>query len=234
MSDDFDKEAEREKLREQFEAEQQRREATQQMSELLLKGATMTNKHCDTCGDPVFRHEGQEFCANCRTTAGDGDAAADADRTATATQRAPDRDEGATTGDEVDPRRAQSQAGTRDPQDNRTTAATDDGVSEVPVEAESRDEPAGGRVRRQDDTGGEPAPPADRHEHAPRRASGREQPRSQPAETVDTEGLEAAAALQRALEKFSREAAAADDPREAKQHLAAAREAAEALAVLRR
>ncbi|MFB6361078.1 MAG: Sjogren's syndrome/scleroderma autoantigen 1 family protein [Halobacteriales archaeon] len=65
MSDDFDKEAEKEKLREQLAEEEAEREATQQMSELLLKGATMTNQHCDECGDPLFRHEGQEFCPSC-------------------------------------------------------------------------------------------------------------------------------------------------------------------------
>ncbi|MBX0295942.1 Sjogren's syndrome/scleroderma autoantigen 1 family protein [Haloarcula nitratireducens] len=63
---DFDKEAEREKLREKFEAEEEKREATEQMSELLLKGATMTNAHCSDCGDPVFRYDGQEFCPTCQ------------------------------------------------------------------------------------------------------------------------------------------------------------------------
>jgi uncharacterized Zn finger protein (UPF0148 family) len=61
---DFDKEAEREKLREKFEDEG--RAATEQMSELLLKGATMTNAHCTECGDPVFRYDGQEFCPTCQ------------------------------------------------------------------------------------------------------------------------------------------------------------------------
>ncbi|MFB6186917.1 MAG: Sjogren's syndrome/scleroderma autoantigen 1 family protein [Halobacteriaceae archaeon] len=63
---DFDKEAERERLREKYEGDQEKREATQQMSELLLQGATMTNKHCDTCSSPIFRHQGQEFCPNCQ------------------------------------------------------------------------------------------------------------------------------------------------------------------------
>ena len=48
---EFDKEAEREKLREKYEHEEQKREATEQMSELLLKGATMTNAHCSDCGE---------------------------------------------------------------------------------------------------------------------------------------------------------------------------------------
>lgn len=63
---EFDKEAEREKLREKFEKEEKDREATERMSELLLKGATMTNIHCDVCGDPLFRSDGQEFCPTCQ------------------------------------------------------------------------------------------------------------------------------------------------------------------------
>jgi uncharacterized Zn finger protein (UPF0148 family) len=71
----FDKEAEKEKLREQLAAEEEDRQSTQHMSELLLKGATMTNRHCDQCGDPLFRHEGREFCPSCgRQRAAEGGA----------------------------------------------------------------------------------------------------------------------------------------------------------------
>lgn len=62
---EFDKEAEREKLRKQFERDKERRETTQQMSELLLKGATMLNVHCADCASPVFRQDGEEFCPSC-------------------------------------------------------------------------------------------------------------------------------------------------------------------------
>jgi hypothetical protein len=68
--DGFDKEAEREKLREKYEADQARREATQQMSELLLQGATMTDHHCDDCGSPIFRYDGEAFCPTCAGTRG--------------------------------------------------------------------------------------------------------------------------------------------------------------------
>ncbi|MFC6989860.1 Sjogren's syndrome/scleroderma autoantigen 1 family protein [Haloplanus sp. GCM10025708] len=82
----FDKEAERERLREKYEKDQEKREATQRMSELLLQGATMTNRHCDQCGDPIFRYEGQEFCPTCQTTTGgEGEeSAAEATQTAQA------------------------------------------------------------------------------------------------------------------------------------------------------
>jgi len=62
----FDKDAEREKLREKYGDDEESREATEQMSELLLKGATMTNAHCNDCGDPIFRYDGQEFCPTCQ------------------------------------------------------------------------------------------------------------------------------------------------------------------------
>ncbi len=62
---DFDKEKEREKLRRKFERDEERRRSTEQMSELLLKGATMLNVHCQECASPIFRHEGNEFCPTC-------------------------------------------------------------------------------------------------------------------------------------------------------------------------
>lgn len=77
--DAFDREAEKERLRQQLAEEEAEREATQRMSELLLKGATMTNRHCEECGDPIFRHEGREFCPTCgRQRAADGTPASDA------------------------------------------------------------------------------------------------------------------------------------------------------------
>ena len=74
MSDDFDREAERERLREKYERDKAKREATEQMSELLLQGATMTNRHCPECHSPVFRYDGREFCPTCqREVAEDGE-----------------------------------------------------------------------------------------------------------------------------------------------------------------
>lgn len=74
---EFDKEAEREKLRKQFEYDEQKRKSTERMSELLLQGATMTDTHCDTCGDPLFRYEGQEFCPSCQSDTDDRQQTAD-------------------------------------------------------------------------------------------------------------------------------------------------------------
>ena len=77
---DFDREAEREKLREKYERDKRDRKSTQRMSDLLLRGATMTNRHCGTCGDPIFRHQGRAFCPSCETeVATDGESTSDAD-----------------------------------------------------------------------------------------------------------------------------------------------------------
>jgi len=223
MSEDFDKEAEREKLREQFEREEQRREQTQQMSELLLQGATMTNKHCDTCGDPIFRHEGHEFCANCQSPDGDAAAAGGADA-----QNAPQN-----AGE-----RAQQGGRQRRPSD------VDGGASEVPVEpeprtTESRSEARADRTPTRETGDRETAERRAADGRTPDRGSGAADPmptgqRTPQSGSGAANGEGAAAALQRSLEKFSRLAAETDDPREAKRHLEAAREAAEALSALRR
>ena len=63
---EIDKEAEKEKLRLQFEREAKSRESARVMSSLLLQGATMTRKHCEMCGDPIFRQEEKEFCPSCK------------------------------------------------------------------------------------------------------------------------------------------------------------------------
>jgi uncharacterized Zn finger protein (UPF0148 family) len=165
---DFDREAERERLREKYEQDREKRESTQRMSELLLRGATMTDSHCDSCGDPIFRYEGQEFCATCR--AGDGEAAAAADETD------PPADDGADAG--------------------RAAPAPETAPDPAP-------EPTGGRAA----------------EPASDRAGG---------------VADARASLERTLARFARRAETAESPREATDHLAAAREAAEALAALRR
>jgi uncharacterized Zn finger protein (UPF0148 family) len=101
----FDEEAERERLREKYERDQEKRASTQRMSELLLKGATMTNSHCDACGDPIFRHDGQEFCPTCQA-AGEETAGGDADAeggTAASEAASEGGDAGTTPADAADP-----------------------------------------------------------------------------------------------------------------------------------
>ncbi len=84
---DFDKEKEREKLRQKFEREEERRQSTEQMSELLLKGATMLNVHCQDCASPIFRHEGREFCPTCGRSVDELQMAGDASALETDTEQ---------------------------------------------------------------------------------------------------------------------------------------------------
>jgi uncharacterized Zn finger protein (UPF0148 family) len=91
MSDDgFDREAERERLREKYERDEADREATKRMSELLLKGATMTNRHCGDCGDPIFKNDGDLFCPTCGDGVGHGGESSDDDGGATSPSVAKD------------------------------------------------------------------------------------------------------------------------------------------------
>ncbi|MFT4949389.1 MAG: uncharacterized Zn finger protein (UPF0148 family) [Natronomonas sp.] len=242
---DFDKEAERERLRKKYEQDQQDRQATEKMSELLLQGATMTNAHCSDCGDPVFRYEGQAFCATC--------------------EKAVDRDDGA---DSPAPDGSEDTGAGAAANDNGT-----DSAGEVPEDAErihvaSPDETrvqfgddgetAGSAPSRADQTADEPEPaagrePGDRPTQQPTETAG-SQP--EPAPGVDPSPArsatgspdrdagagadhsagtvsEARASLERTLAGLTRRAAAAEDPTQAREYLAAAREAAETLAALR-
>jgi uncharacterized Zn finger protein (UPF0148 family) len=217
---DFDAEAERERLREKYEAEEEDRKRTQQMSELLLKGATMTNAHCGECGSPIFRYEGQEFCPSCqRTTADDtatGDAAAGdgptEDVTADGDAEAVGADAtagGAADGAQMDTPGANGAAsnGVGDADagsgTHRETAVTPGRSGADAVE--SRDEaPTEPRDAQQVTVAGE----------TDKGKSGRET---------------AHEALYAALTRHARLAADTDDPRQATEHLEAAREAAAAI-----
>ena len=228
MSDGFDKEAEREKLREKLSDDEQEREHTQRMSELLLKGATMTNRHCNDCGDPIFRHDGREFCPSCGNEvasaggAGGEDAPA-ADGTAT---------HGTATGSDAPP---------------RVDAGADPNPSEGAVDAGATtptDTAGGGRAEAdvpgadRGTTGAPEAPSSTRaspqstpHPSEPQRPA--ESPPAPSRSGSDVEGVAAArASLTRTLNKFARAAEETDDPRRARDHLEAAREAAETLAAL--
>jgi len=236
---EFDKEAERERLREKYERDQEDREAAQQMSDLLLKGATMTNAHCGECGSPIFRQNGQEFCPTCGARA-EEEAEATGDGTeATGT-------EAATAGDEAggaqqsDARQPAQSVDAQQP-DARPTdgqSAADRSGAESPggrrSDAADRTADATGRGGADAGRGGAPArQPEGRDASAPdRSAGGAEVPAAGDAAAPADAGGDAAAALQRALLRHARAADTAD-PRIARDHLAAAREAAEALAALR-
>jgi uncharacterized Zn finger protein (UPF0148 family) len=222
MSEDFDKEAERERLREKYEADREDREATERMSELLLQGATMTNQHCNTCGSPIFRYQGQEFCPTCQA----------------------ERGQAASTEGEGQGQQGGAQQG--------ASGAAQEGAAGATETDQATG--AGGAETEQPTGAGEPAPsPAETPEAARTPAqsqdAGRTQAQPQDAGTAPTQpgpvaasssgqaGAgsldEARATLVRTITTLARRAEQTDDPRQAKELLAAAREAAETLSRLR-
>jgi len=231
---DFDEEAERERLREKYESEAEDRKRTQQMSELLLKGATMTNRHCGECGSPVFRYQEQEFCPSCqRTTEGDvatdepaagdvdGDDATAGDAEAVGTDATaggpgstaggPGSTAGETTGE------VRTDAGT--PAANGT-AASDGADPGVGAAAHGEAAVTPGRSGEN---------PADRRGGTPERHDARATSGAGDGATSESARATAHDALYAALTRHARLAADTDDPRRATEHLSAAREAAAAL-----
>jgi len=221
---DFDKEAEREKLREKFEREDERREATEQMSELLLQGATMTNAHCDQCGSPVFRHDGQEFCPTCQQpvqregTESDGETEDDGDQIEVTS---PSDEARVQFGGQTDADGTPEQG---DQGEGRPETPTDVDDGSAPTSTDRATESA--------DTSTAPREPTE-----PRTADA---PRRRPDPSVSSPGSErsgdaradldaARDALAATARRFAERAAATDDPREAREYLATAREAADAV-----
>ncbi len=224
---DFDKEAEREKLREKFERDEKKRAATQQMSELLLKGATMTNKHCNNCGNPIFRYQGQEFCPTCENAQVNQAAAQEAASAADAEANGNESGEAQTTTAAGDAETAPIEASTETDAsadravDVEPTSPTTDGQSPQSTEPNRARSPA----TRPNDVRSTAAPDAPVSPSA-----GTESGDEQIGDDLD----EARASLRRTVLRYSRAAESTDDPRRAKELLGAAREAAETLAALRR
>jgi len=229
---DFDEEAERERLREQYERDKRKREATEQMSDLLLKGATMTNSHCGQCGDPIFRHDGQEFCPTCeRVVAGDGEQAAGEAET-TDDAEADEVTDGTATADAGDERTAtdatpdadatasadRNETAADSPTANASTPDASDGTSgAAAVETPSDESPV------------EPEQ-TPQHRRVPSVSADATTPR--PAR-ADASLAEADASLVRTITRFARQAEASDDPAECRAQLATVEQAADALAAVR-
>lgn len=235
----FDREAQKRELREKYAKDAEDRERTSRMSELLLQGATMTNEHCDRCGNPLFRYEGREFCPTCQAegepdaaaaNTGTADAsadAADAAKTADASADAHGADDsGPSTGApttsvtnvaDVDAESPESHAHDvrAEPAEPTNAAATLDTGSAASTDANTGTTDAS--TREADAlAAGERAPDAGGDPNAP---------------TADTPA--ARAALSRSVARLAERAAAADDPRSAREFAEAAREAAAALDTLR-
>lgn len=213
MSENFDKEAERERLREKYESDSADRAVTERMSQLLLQGATMTNTHCDTCGSPIFRYQGQEFCPTCQAEAkaGDAETAQDADVT---TQNTETAGQNAERGGEEAQSGAQSASndvrttpesgpapsqGSADPQQHQSVGGASTGTAELGASQPTQSSP---------DPAGESGDSATGTSSAVERSL---------AETIVT---------------LSDRARTSEDPHQAKAFLEAAREAAETFATL--
>ena len=228
MSDEFDKEAEREKLREKFAEDEDKREHTQRMSELLLQGATMTNRHCETCGDPIFRHDGREFCPTCHATE-DGFEVPAADETG-GEEGEPTADAGSAASSGTAENRPRSTAGGGDPSAGNAAAGNAvpndteptglEGARDAPEEVSGRSSPP--------DAGSRTSIP----DAGSRTAAGEAAPGGMPSDEAAGGVAAARESLTRTLNRFARAAEETDDPRRASDHLRAAREAAEALAAL--
>jgi uncharacterized Zn finger protein (UPF0148 family) len=198
---DFDKEAEREKLRKKYADDEDTRADTKRMSELLLKGATMTNQHCDECGDPLFSHNGQTFCPTCQ---------------ATAQQPADDQQQA----DTQQPTDTQQANGAQQPTTAAQSPATEPESSATQPQSTPTDTPA---------TNGHP----DASDSRPPEPTQPPTQQSTSQLSPPTEGLTTARqSLIGTITRFSQQAAKTDDPRRAKELLAAAREAAETLRAL--
>jgi uncharacterized Zn finger protein (UPF0148 family) len=227
---DFDKEAERERLREKYESEAEDRAETQRMSQLLLRGATMTNKHCDRCGSPVFRYDDQEFCPNCQDEAAEGAAEAAVDDGPDAAAAAVEESEQATTGASPG-----AEADAVDGADDEATTAADAATATDTTPDATTD--VGQQSAESQPTGGETtAGQAGRgRTGGPDRTAGAITERTATDRAPPAGDLgEARASLVRTLTAMAERAEAAEDPRRARELLGAAREAAEAIAALDR
>jgi uncharacterized Zn finger protein (UPF0148 family) len=222
---DFDKEAEREKLRKRFEQDQQEREATQRMSDLLLKGATMTNTHCNQCQSPIFRQNGEEFCPSCQRAVADESGGAGGE-----TESTPADDD---TAQQSDSRPSTPEATTETPQtpDEDTNTQPQSGQAEPsphPDHAEPASAPTDPAADRT-----QPPRTADSTTASPDESRRPQQSEADAATTAGAASLsDARSALAEALVTHAQLAAQTTDPRRAREHLETAREAAAALDAL--
>jgi len=214
---DFDKEAEREKLRKKYADDEDKRANTKRMSELLLKGATMTNQHCDACGDPLFRHNGQTFCPTCQADSQQPAAQSDGTQQPTPDQ-AGDADQPQPTNAESTP--DQSAGTTSQPNQSTPTQPATNGQ---PTQADNQP------------TNMSQSPATQSSQPTATQSSQSTPQPSQPSSstTAGDSGLsDARQSLAATVTRFSQRAAETDDPRRAKELLSAAREAAETLRAL--
>lgn len=235
MSDDFDREEERRKLEEKFGEEADDRERTERLSELLLKGATMTDRHCPECGDPVFRHEGREFCPSCQR-----EVTTDEAQRATAGQAAAQDPTDSAPAPDTDAEVDAAADGSTIEVDTPGVTDTDDAAADgaAPTEAGTDTAPSTGQAA--DAPQGNQPPAGEPAGESRAQPQPQPQPRSQPtaSESAPSAGggsglLPARQHLTRTVNRLAQQAAAEEDPGRKREFLAATREAAEALEAVR-
>jgi uncharacterized Zn finger protein (UPF0148 family) len=232
---DFDREEERRKLEEQFGEEAEDRERTERLSDLLLKGATMTDIHCPECGDPIFQHEGRQFCPSCQREVAGGEG-----EQATAGQAAA-QDPLADAGNAPDPSTDGHEVEVETPSPDESEQDSGPAAEVEPAEAT---EPGTQSATPDQPEPGQSEPPQPDPSPAPDTTppSGGSQPsggaRSSTTPQVPTGGdgsglMPARQHLTRTVNRLAQQAAAEEDPGRKREFLAATREAAEALSAVR-
>jgi len=220
MSEEFDKEAERERLREKYESESSDREITERMSQLLLQGATMTNTHCDTCGSPIFRYQGQEFCPVCQAEGAEGETPAAESGQAAGTGGQAAADQGATEGAQTAQGATQSASTVSQaaPEGSQQAQAVDQ--SPAATQSASGAETASADAQSSADSASVGAASTGTAELG----AGTRATRQPPTDVRES--------LSRTIATLSERAREAEDPRQAKALLEAAHEAARTMATL--
>lgn len=212
---DFDKEAEREKLRKQYEKDKEKREKSERMSELLLQGATMTDTHCSECGDPIFSHQGQKFCPTCQREVREQKPETAEQQPEPVTSESTDEASGKTnpsasgaTEIEID------EAITRENASTTESEPKNDDEAPATRTASDRSEPTA----------------TDEHPQPQPQHQSQSQPQGQPATPSDLSA--ARGSLIRTVTRFARQAETADDLTTARKYLKATEDAASALDAL--
>jgi uncharacterized Zn finger protein (UPF0148 family) len=232
---DFDKEAEREKLRKKYADDEDDRADTKRMSELLLKGATMTNQHCDTCGDPLFSHNDRTFCPTCQADSQQSAAQSDGTQQPTPEQSG-DADQQQPPNAELTP----EQPANSTPQPTQSTP-THPATNGQPTQADTQSETnRSSATQSSPPTATQSSPPTatqssrsrPQSSQSPTQSSQSTPQPSSPATAGDSGLRDARQSLAATVTRFSQRAAETDDPRRAKELLSAAREAAETLRAL--
>jgi uncharacterized Zn finger protein (UPF0148 family) len=173
----------------------------------------MTNAHCQDCGDPIFRYDGQEFCPTCQKAvqqeAGQG---GESDSEA-GDEAAADGERPASNGD-------REKIHVAAPDDTRVQFGGEEGQeADAPADSTAPQQAPSGQPQQAPSGQGQPGQPA----QAPQ----------QPAPGQYGDLCAAHASLSRTVQRLASQAEASEELDQKRALLAATREAAEALSAVR-